>query len=164
MSVSTSHRSTISDPQSLQVWGNLPSKALHSPLSHHILLGLDFQKRKEKVLFSRNFCFLLCLYNLETRKYKKPGNILGISWEWRTHTNKYFPKLFCCIPNRYSIMVSGMHVPIIDEMASPKLLSLPQEFSRGFLLRTYYVPVLYMYLLRVPIFQMREVSHLSNVL
>ena len=61
-------------------------------------------------------------------------------------------------------MVSGMHVPVIDEMASPKLLTLPQEFSRGFLLRTYYVPVLYMYLLCVPIFQMREVSYLSNVL
>lgn len=39
-----------------------------------------------------------------TKKYEELGNILGISWEWRTHADKYFPKLFFHVPSRYSVM------------------------------------------------------------
>lgn len=154
----------IPDSQCLRDRGNLPSKVPHSSFPQHICLGLDFQQRKENVLFSRNFFFLLCLHNHETREHQDSGDILGISWEWRTRTNDYLPEWFCHIPCRYSKTVSEMYAAIIDVLVSPELLSFPPELDRGFLLSTFEVPVLCMCCLQGSIFQMTEVSFLPSIL
>lgn len=94
----------------LQVWGTLPWKVLIS-YSQHILMDLDLQKREKEMLFSRNFCFLLCTI-------LKQGHI---SWGQRTQK---------IILSHTQYVLSNWReicAPITDETAPPKLLNLPPE-------------------------------------
>ena len=50
-SVSTSHGCPSPRPQAPRVWRSRPSKALHSSLSQHLLLGLGFRKERKKYYF-----------------------------------------------------------------------------------------------------------------
>lgn len=109
----------VPDRQTLQFWWEMfHQRSFIPPLLWTCGLELSGGKRwGGENMFSINFCFLVCT----TDAHKGPGNILGSSWGWRTH------RVISHTPSKYSIIVSERWAPVTDEMAPPKLLSLPPE-------------------------------------
>lgn len=72
--------------------GSLISKAPTPPLSAYIL-GFEPSENKSGSVTFKEFLFP-ALHNLETRTQKGQGNVLGISWGWRTQKMLSFPQWF----------------------------------------------------------------------
>lgn len=118
--VSTSHRCTHPwrsvSRSGVEGSGNLVSKACTPPLPAYTL-GLGPSENKAGSIAFKEFLFP-AVHNLETRTHKGQGNILGISWGWRTQI-----KLFCRSPNRYSTIINAMCALITNEMVPPRFVT-----------------------------------------